>query len=432
MTETTHSPQQAMTRALQLDRDDPLTSLRNRFLIPGTPAADDVYFVGNSLGLQPRSTREHVMQVMDQWHHAGVHGHFDGEPAWMDLPQMISDRMAPLVGASPQEVVVMNTLTVNLHLMLASFFRPHGQRTKILIEEHAFPSDHQAVASFLQLHGLDPAEHLIVVGPAPGEALISVSQLTDAMTAHASELALCLLPGVQYYTGQVFDMPTLTETAHRRGIVIGFDLAHAAGNIELDLHDWNVDFACWCTYKYLNCGPGAPGACFIHERHATNIHHPRLAGWWGHERGSRFQMAAEFVPPPTAQGWQLSNPPMLAMATMLPALEIFEAAGGLKPLRERSRRQNAFFRQLLTEQLPDHVHIVTPDTPLAGGCQLSLEIQCEGTSGREVFDRISSRGVHTDWREPNVIRAAPVPLYNTFEDIARFVATLTESLSADN
>lgn len=421
---TSPSSLSALDRARQMDTQDPLTDLRRQFLIPASCSKDDVYFVGNSLGLQPRATRAQVLQVMDQWHHSGVHGHFEGTPAWMDLPQQISDRMAPLVGGRPDEVVVMNTLTVNLHLMMASFFRPDSQRTKILIEEHAFPSDHQAVSSFLQLHGLNPAEHLIVVGPAPGESVISSQQVMDAMAQHAGELALCLLPGVQYYTGQVFDMPRLTEAAHRHGIRIGFDLAHAAGNIELELHNWNIDFACWCTYKYLNCGPGAPGGCFIHQRHAANIQHPRLAGWWGHERSSRFQMAPEFVPPPTAQGWQLSNPPMLAMATMLPALEIFESAGGMGPLRQRSRRQNVFFRQLLAEQLADEVHVVTPDSPIDGGCQLSLEIQCAGTSGREVFDRLSARGIHTDWREPNVIRAAPVPLYNTFEDIARFVTTL--------
>ena len=419
-----------LNEARRLDAEDALSALRKEFHLPGGSDANDVYFVGNSLGLQPKTVRASLAQVMDQWQDSAVHGHFRGKPAWMDLPEMISEQMAPLVGAGPHEVVVMNTLTVNLHLMLASFYRPEGRRTKILMEDHAFPSDHQAIASHLQLHGLSAAEHLIIVSPTDGDSTISTAQVEAAINSHAQELALCLLPGVQYYTGQVFDMPRLTAVARAHGIPIGFDLAHAAGNLELQLHEWDMDFACWCTYKYMNCGPGAPGGCFIHERHAANIDHPRLAGWWGHRRDSRFQMAAEFVPPPTAQGWQLSNPPILALAPMLPALEIFHSAGGMSALRQKSRRQNAFFRRLLQERLGARVQIVTPDQPQASGCQLSLEIRGLGRSGLEVFERISAQGIHTDWREPNVIRAAPVPLYNTFQDIHRFVDVLEQCVTA--
>lgn len=416
--------------ALNLDARDSLTKMRNRFHIPGSNEQRDVYFVGNSLGLQPNTTRSAVESVMDQWQQLGVAGHFEGNDAWIDLPEKISTQMADLVGAQPAEIVVMNTLTVNLHLMLASFFRPEGRRKKILIEEHAFPSDHQAVVSHLGLHGLTQ-DDLVIVRPAEGEATISTEQVELAIREHAESLALCLLPGVQYYTGQVFDILRLTQIAHRQNIPVGFDLAHAAGNLELKLHDWNVDFACWCTYKYMNCGPGAPGGCFIHERHVTDTSTPRLAGWWGHERNTRFLMAPEFLPPPTAQGWQLSNPPILALAPMLPALNLFSLAGGMKSLRARSRKQNAFFRRLLADRLESHVRIVTPDVPQECGCQLSLEIRKAKKTGLQVFRELTARGIHVDWREPNVIRAAPVPLYNTFEDIHRFVHTLEKCILGD-
>ena len=303
--------------ALELDQKDPLRRFRYEFLMPQTDGVTDVYFVGNSLGLQPRRTARHLQTVLDRWHHSGVHGHFDGEPAWMDLPEIVSTAMAGIVGALPHEVVVMNTLTVNLHLMMATFYQPTAGRHKILIEEHAFPSDHQAVASHLQMRSQSPEQSMVIVKPAAGEAIISTEHIMDTIRRHQDSLALILLPGVQYYTGQVFDMPRITAVARELNIPIGFDLAHAAGNIPLQLHDWDMDFACWCTYKYMNSGPGALGGCFIHERHATNQNLPRLAGWWGHERSTRFQMRPEFMPSPTAQGWQLSNPPILALAPHL-------------------------------------------------------------------------------------------------------------------
>lgn len=410
--------------AQQMDRDDPLRHFRDLFLAPQTDGVRDVYFVGNSLGLQPRSTVDHLQSVLKQWQSSAVHGHFEGDPAWMDLPSLVGESMAGLVGAKPHEVVVMNTLTVNLHLMMATFYQPTKVRHKILIEEHAFPSDHQAVASHLQLRGQTPEDSMVLVSPENGDAIISTQQIIDTIQEHRDTLALILLPGVQYYTGQVFDMPRITAVARELDIPIGFDLAHAAGNIPLQLHNWDMDFACWCTYKYMNSGPGSLGGCFINEHHATNQDLPRLAGWWGQERATRFQMKPEFVPSPSAQGWELSNPPILALAPINASLKLFEEAGGIEPLHKKSRQLNGFFRLLLSQQLGDQVRILTPNGDTECGCQLSLEINHAGRSGREIFDRLSERAIHTDWREPNVIRAAPVPLYNSFEDVWRFVDSL--------
>ena len=416
--------------AQELDQKDPLRRFRDEFLLPQTDGITDVYFVGNSLGLQPRRIAEQLQTVLDRWHRSGVHGHFDGEPAWMNLPEIVSTAMAGIVGALPHEVVVMNTLTVNLHLMMATFYQPTAGRHKILIEEHAFPSDHQAVASHLQMRSQSPEQSMVIVKPAAGEATISAEHVIDTIRRHQDSLALILLPGVQYYTGQVFDMPRITAVARELNIPIGFDLAHAAGNIPLQLHDWDMDFACWCTYKYMNSGPGALGGCFIHERHATNQDLPRLAGWWGHERSTRFQMRPEFVPSVSAQGWQLSNPPILALAPIYASLQLFDEAEGIQSLRSKWRRMDGYFRELLAQQLGDRVRILTPNSPIECGCQLSLEVHHEGNSGRQTYERLSNCSVHTDWREPNVIRAAPVPLYNSFEDIWRFVDSLATCLDA--
>ena len=414
--------------AREMDHSDPLRRFRDEFLFPQTGDRDDIYFVGNSLGLQPRRTVNYLQGVLQQWQRSAVHGHFDGDPAWMDLPTLVSDAMAKLVGANPHEVVVMNTLTVNLHLMLASFYQPTTERYKILIEEHAFPSDHQAVASHVQMRGQLPDASMVLVRPCVSEATISTQQIIETIRQHQDSLAMILLPGIQYYTGQVFDMPAITAVARELNIPIGFDLAHAAGNIPLQLHNWGMDFACWCTYKYMNSGPGALGGCFIHERHSTNQNLPRLAGWWGHERATRFQMSAQFVPSPSAQGWQLSNPPILALAPIHASLQIFAEAGGMEALQAKSRMLNAFFRELLARQLGDAVRVITPVGETDTGCQLSLEIDHDGGSGRDVFDRLSQCGIHTDWREPNVIRAAPVPLYNSFEDVWQFVSALADCI----
>ncbi|GAB5402853.1 MAG: kynureninase [Aureliella sp.] len=412
-----------LEEAKALDRADSLAAFRSEFLFPTTDGAADVYFVGNSLGLQPKSTAGDLASVLEQWHSSAVHGHFDGSPAWMDLPDEVSAAMAPLVGAHPSEVVVMNTLTVNLHLMMASFYQPTTARHKVLLEEHAFPSDYQAVASHVALRGYTAETALETVRAEEGSFLISTERVLASIEEHRDSLALILLPGVQYYTGQVFDMASIAAKARGYEIPIGLDLAHAVGNIPLDLHEWGVDFACWCTYKYLNAGPGALGGCFIHSRHAANSQLPRLAGWWGHQRETRFEMKPEFIPTLSAQGWQLSNPPILALAPILSALRLCARAGGIDRLREKSLRLTAFLRAGLEHRLGNKVQVITPNAPEQSGCQLSIQIQA-GEPGKVVFDRLSKRSVHVDWREPDVIRAAPVPLYNSFEDVHRFVETL--------
>ncbi|MFN3189622.1 MAG: kynureninase [Aureliella sp.] len=418
--------------AAQLDLEDPLRCFREQFLFPTTAGRPDVYFVGNSLGLQPKATIEALKQTLDLWQHSAVHGHFEaGESgtAWMDLPERISEKMAPVVGAEPSEVVVMNTLTVNLHLMMASFYRPDGQRNKILIESHAFPSDHQAVYSHLRMRGIDPDAALVVVPASDKSFLFSTASILEQIERHRESLALILLPGVQYYTGQVLEMDTITARAREYGIAVGWDLAHAAGNIPLELSKWGPDFACWCTYKYMNGGPGSLGGCYIRKDHATDINVPRLAGWWGHERASRFEMRPEFVAEANAHGWQLSNPPILSLAALEPALDLFRDAGGIHQLREKSIRLSNYFRQQLSEHCNGVVDVLTPSDCSESGCQLSLEIVASTTSGREIYDALGQSGIHTDWREPNVIRAAPVPLYNSFQDIERFVARLAQLLS---
>lgn len=418
--------------AQQRDADDPLRGMREHFLFPSTQGEPDVYFVGNSLGLQPKHVSHSLNNVLDLWHHSAVAGHFQGSEsatAWMDLPFKVSNMLAPLVGATADEVVVMNTLTVNLHLMMASFYRPSAKRCKILIEQHAFPSDHQAVHSFLQLKGIDPNEALVTVPATADGFLFDTDAVLDHISTLRDELALVLLPGVQYYTGQVLDIATITHHARNMGIPIGWDLAHAVGNIPLELGQWGPDFACWCTYKYLNGGPGSLGGCFVRADHAGNTNLNRLAGWWGHERKTRFEMRPEFVPEPNAQGWQVSNPPILALAAMEPSLELFHQAGGMIPLRRKSLEMGQFFRQCLQQQCGDTVRVLTPNRTSEHGCQLSLEIHAGSCQGRAVYDRLGRAQMHTDWREPNVIRAAPVPLYNSFQDIKRFVDTLSAALN---
>ncbi len=418
----------SLDAARKLDQSDPLQGLRNQFHIPVTAGKTDVYFVGNSLGLMPRITRDYLNRELDQWKDLGVRGHFEGEYPWVSYHEQLGHSMAKLVGAAAEEVVVMNTLTVNLHLMMATFYRPTKTKYKILLEDHAFPSDQNAVESQARWHGLDPDQTLIRVAPEPGQQLITTDQVCTTIEEHAGSLALVLLPGVQYYTGQVFDMKTITETAHRYDIRVGFDLAHATGNIELDLHDWDVDFAAWCSYKYLNSGPGSISGCYIHRRHATNTRLDRLAGWWGHDPDSRFLMDGKFVPIPSADGWQLSNPPILSLAAIRASMDVFANAGWMKPLRRKSVAMGQFFRESLSSCLGDRVSVITPQSQ--SGCQLSLEINFAGVDGKQIYQQLESAGIRTDWREPNVIRAAPVPLYNTFEEIWNFVTTLQACLSS--
>lgn len=420
--------------AQQLDREDPLAALRSDFHIP---KADDgqpqIYFVGNSLGLQPKRTAQYINDELNRWSELGVRGHFSGPFPWMPYHEFLTDSMAKIVGAQADEVVMMNSLTVNLHLMMSTFYRPTTTRNKILIEQHAFPSDHYAVESQIRLHGFLPESALICASPdasaGTGECLDS-DTLCQLIEKHHQELAMVLLPGVQYYTGQVFDTRRLTEIAHRYEIPIGFDLAHAAGNIELKMHDWNADFAVWCSYKYLNSGPGSVGGCFVHERHAKNTALPRLAGWWGHDKSTRFLMQNDFRPIPTAEGWQLSNAPVFSMAAVRASLEVFEKAGGMKPLVAKSQKLTGYFRQLLQKNLSDQIQIITPDHAVGppGGCQLSLKVNSPNVDGKTVKAQLDAAGIETDWREPNVIRAAPVPLYNQFVEVYRFVNTLCQIL----
>ena len=422
MTDTSDNPL-SVEAARKLDGLDPIAPFRDQFCLPGVEQDPEIYFVGNSLGLMPKITSDFVHRELEQWRTLGVRGHFEGEFPWMPYHEFLADEMGKLVGGGAHEVVVMNGLTVNLHMMMATFYKPTKRRKKIMIERHAFPSDSYAVSSRLEMSGLDPEEDLIVLEPDEGE-LFSAAHVCEAIRQHADTLAMVILPGVQYYTGQVLAMKEITAAAREHGIAVGLDLAHAVGNVELALHDWDVDFAVWCTYKYLNSGPGAVAGCFIHERHALDTELKRLAGWWGQDKATRFEMKDRFKPIPTAEGWQLSNPPILAMAAVRASLEVFGAAGGMGPLRDKSLKLTGLFADLLEDRLGDAVKIITPLDELQRGCQLSLEIA--GGDGRSIYHALEKSGVRTDWREPNVIRAAPVPLYNSFEEVWRFVDRLAK------
>ena len=411
---------QARTQALALDAADPLRPFRNEFLVPRHRERDQVYFVGNSLGLQPRGARAQVLEVLDKWAGEAVEGHFSGPTAWMNYHGLVREPLARLVGAQPGEVVAMNTLTVNLHLMMASFYRPTRERPAILIEAGAFPSDRHAVESQIRLHGFDPATDLIEVQPDEAAGTLSMDAIAAAIEQHGPRLALVLWPGVQYRTGQAFDLAAITRLAHAQGAVAGLDLAHAVGNLPLSLHDDGADFAVWCHYKYVNAGPGAVAGCFVHERHgASNL--PRLAGWWGHEAATRFRMAPEFVPSAGAEGWQLSNPPVLALAPLRASLEQFDRAGGMAVLRAKSEKLTGFLDSLVRRRLGDVLEIITPAEPARRGAQLSLRVACGRERGRELFDYLRDTGILGDWREPDVIRISPAPLYNRYSDVLRFV-----------
>jgi len=414
--------------AAALDGDDPLARFREEFHVPRSRNGDDeIYFAGNSLGLLPKRAARYVDAELEKWQRLAVRAHFSGENPWMPYHELLAGPMARLVGASPAEVVTMNSLTVNLHLMMASFYRPTRERHRILFEDHAFPSDDYALESQAAFHGFDPSETLVRLRPAAGRHAIDTADVARVLERDGESIALVLLPGVQYYTGQAFDIEAIARLAHAKGCVAGFDLAHAAGNLVLRLHDWNVDFAVWCTYKYLNSGPGSVGACFVHERHGARQDLPRLAGWWGHDKGSRFRMEPGFRPIPGAEGWQLSNPPILSLAAIRASLDVFLEAGGMEPLREKSLRLTAYLEWLLRRELADAVEILTPADPRQRGCQLSLRVTSSG-SGRTVFEKLEASGVTCDWREPDVIRVAPVPLYNRFAEVHRFVEILRGAL----
>ncbi len=428
MTETTETSLEA--RAKGLDAEDSLAKFRNEFHIPRLDTGEpEIYFVGNSLGLQPKRTQSYLLEELESWKTRGVRGHFEGEHPWMPYHEFLTPAMSTIVGASESEVVMMNSLTTNLHLMMATFYRPESGRSKILLEEHAFPSDHYAVESQIRWHDLDPQSEMVVLSPTENEELLATDKILQAIDYYREALAMVLLPGVQYYTGQVFEIAEITETAHLYDIPVGFDLAHAAGNIELSLHQWDVDFAVWCTYKYLNSGPGSVAGCFVHERHAKDIQKRRLAGWWGHDKKTRFLMHNQFKAIPTAEGWQLSNPPILSLSAIRASLDIFQAAG-IEALVDKSRRLTGFFQECLDTMLTHQVSIITPTEPNRRGCQLSLQINLDGVNGKQIHEKLESSGVRTDWREPNVIRAAPVPLYNSFCDVFEFCRRLRQALNS--
>ncbi len=410
-------------QAATLDRADPLASYRQRFHIPQHEGKDEIYLCGNSLGLQPRDTQRLVQEELEDWQRLGVKGHFDGRRPWMPYHEQFMEPTARLVGAKPIEVVNMNSLTVNLHLMMTSFYRPTQDRHKLLIERGAFPSDRYAVESQVRLHGFDPDQSLIELSARDGDPHIPVEEIEALLAAEGQEIALVLLPGVQYYSGQAFDLKRIAAAGHAAGCRVGFDLAHAVGNLPLQLHDSGTDFAVWCNYKYMNAGPGAVAGCFVHERHAKAFDLPRLAGWWGHDKSSRFRMGPEFVPMQGAEGWQLSNPPVLGLTPLLASLGIFDEAG-MPALREKSLKLTGYLEFLLKEKLTEHIHILTTADPAQRGCQLSLRLHKGRDAARRVFEQLEEAGVTGDWREPDVIRVAPVPLYNSYMDVFRFVEIL--------
>jgi len=421
--------------ALTLDKQDSLASFRARFSIPKmADGKQEIYLCGNSLGLQGDHSREYVQDELEKWANLGVRGHFETAHPWMPYHEFLAPPAANLIGALESEVITMNSLTANLHFMMVSFYRPTASRNKILIEDHAFPSDTYAVESQIKFHGFDPKEAMLKIAPRDGEELIREEDLLELIQQQGEQIALVMLPGVQYYTGQVFDMQTITKVAQEKGCRVGFDLAHASGNIPLHMHNWNVDFACWCHYKYLNSGPGAVGGCYVHENHHQNLDMPRFSGWWGHDKSTRFKMGSEFQPIQSAEAWQLSNPPILSLASIRGAYDIFDEAGGITPLREKSIQLTNYMEFLLNQRLGDKISIITPTDVQQRGCQLSIVISTEQASqhltGREVFESIEAAGVTSDWREPNVIRVAPVPLYNNFEDVFEFVEILEEYLTA--
>jgi kynureninase len=411
--------------AQSMDREDPLKGFREKFYIPEVNGKPSIYLCGNSLGLQPKSTQEYLNTELESWKNLAVEGHFHGKNPWFTYHKLFKKGLAHIAGAKESEVVAMNNLTTNLHLMMVSFYRPQGKRFKIMTEGKAFPSDHYALETQVKFHGYKPEQAIIELHPRQGEQTLRAEDILKAIEENADELALVMLGGLQYYTGQVFDMAAITEAGHKAGALVGFDLAHAAGNIPLSLHDWQVDFAVWCSYKYMNSGPGSVGGAFVHEKHADNPELPRFAGWWGHDEEERFLMEKGFKPMYGVDGWQLSNGNILPMAAHKAALDMFLEAG-MPALREKSIKLTGFLEFLLNElnQEQQIVEIITPKDPQARGCQLSLfTLQ----SGRQLFEKISQAGVIADWREPNVIRIAPTPMYNTFEEVYDFVEILRKS-----
>ena len=407
--------------ALELDAEDELRSYRNEFHIPLQKNGEQhVYMCGNSLGLQPKRTKQFLNQELEDWATFGVEGHFHAKNPWLPYHEFLAESYAKIVGAKSTEVVAMNTLTVNLHLMMVSFYRPTQKRKKIIIEGGAFPSDIYAVESQIKHHGFLPENSLIKLRPRDGESTIRTEDIAAILEAEGDEIALIMLGGVNYYTGQVFDFEIITRLAHSKGIAVGFDLAHAAGNIKLELHKWGVDFAVWCSYKYLNSGPGSVAGAFVNEKH-HNTNLPRFAGWWGHNKEERFKMPDKFNPITSAEGWQLSNPPILSLAAIRASLSLFDEVG-MDKLVSKSIKLTDYLVFLLNTIESDRIEIITPKER---GCQLSVRVK---NGDKKLFDSITDKGIIADWREPDVIRIAPIPLYNSFQDVFKFYTILEEEL----
>ncbi|MFN4258058.1 MAG: kynureninase [Gemmataceae bacterium] len=419
-----YQPNEAFAR--QLDAEDPLRSYREQFHVPrSADGAPLIYFCGHSLGLQPKGARPLLEQELEDWAMLGVEGHFHARSPWYSYHELFRETGARLVGARPGEVVMMNSLTVNLHLMLTTFYRPTPQRYRILTDAPSFPSDRYALLSQIRLHGFDPADALRTIGPRPGEDVIRLEDVETILEQEGPQIAVVLWNGVNFCTGQSFNLARLAAAAHRQGCIFGCDLAHAAGNIPLELHAWHVDFAVWCGYKYLNAGPGAVAGCFVHDQHGHHLELPRLAGWWGNDPATRFQMHQheDFIPRPGADGWQLSNPPILALAPLRASLALFDAAT-LPALRAKSERLTGYLEYLLDRLPVGRCHILTPRDPAQRGCQLSLRL----ADGAQVMAWLAARGVVCDLRPPDVLRVAPVPLYNTYTEVWRFARLLGEYL----
>lgn len=411
--------------AKESDQADPLKNYRNRFFIPQFQGRDTVYFTGNSLGLQPKSVSAYLQQELDDWATFGVEGHFEAKKPWFAYHEFLSEKAAKIVGAKTSEVVITHSLTTNLHLLMVSFYRPTKTRYKILCEKKAFPSDQYALESQVKFHGYDPKDAIIEIEPRQGEHTIHDQDILDTISKFGNEIALVMIGGVNYYTGQLFDMKSITEAGHNVGAVVGFDLAHAAGNVKLNLHDWQVDFAAWCSYKYLNSSPGGVSGMFVHEKHANNSELPRFAGWWGHDKDTRFLMEPGFKPMSGAEGWQLSNAPVLGMAAHLASLDIFDEVG-MDKLIEKRIKLTSYLEEIIQEISSKNkdkcqFEIITPKEEYRRGAQLSILVHGQG---KPLFDKLTAQGVIADWREPNVIRIAPTPLYNSFEDVYRFGVAL--------
>lgn len=412
--------------ALEQDKLDPLKKYRKQFHIPKNKNGEElIYLCGNSLGLQPKSTKEYINQELEDWANLGVEGHTEAKNPWLPYHEFLTESMAKLVGAKPLEVVVMNTLTANLHFMMVSFYKPTPKRYKILIEADAFPSDKYAVESQLRHHGYDDKEGLILWKAREGEDLANYQDLEAILEAQGEEIALVMIGGVNYYTGQYFDLKRIAELGHSYGCMVGFDCAHGAGNVELNLHDSGADFAVWCTYKYLNSGPGSLSGCFVHEKHAHDKTLNRFTGWWSHNKQTRFNMRHEFDVLPGAEGWQLSNPPILSMAAIKASLDIFNEVG-IKALTEKSKLLTGYFEFLISSLNNQDIKIITPLDDSERGCQLSIQVK---NADKVLHNKLTEAGVISDWREPDVIRCAPVPLYNSFEDIFIMVEKLKACLN---